>query len=124
MENEKKELQKQLDKEKAKVAALHTEKSTVWACEQDVVQHSSNAECPEESFLIADGFKIEVSADTENNVPDVPDDIRKDALFRLGNQRGEENSGENCQRPRKRSRTWQSSVQVTKRVIVLPFLQN
>ena len=99
------------NKEKAKVATLHAEKTAHFgracATEQDLVQHSSNIECPEESFSIVDGFKIiEVSANTENNVPD---GIRKHALFRPGNQRGEGKSGENCQRPRKRSRTVQEA---------------
>ena len=80
------------------------------ATEQDLVRHSSNIECAEESFLTVDGFKIiEISAITKNNMPDVPDGIRKHALFRPGNQRGEGKSGENCQRPRKRSRTLQEA---------------
>ena len=41
---------------------------------------------------------IEMSANTKNNVPDVPGGIRKNALFRSGNQKGEGKSGENCQR--------------------------
>ena len=70
----------------------------------DSFEHNTMAE---ESFSIVDGFKIiEVSANTENNVPD---GIRKHALFRPGNQRGEGKSGENCQRPRKRSRTVQEA---------------
>ena len=55
--------------------------------ELDVVRHSSNIECPKESFSV-DGFEIfesEVSADTANNVNNVPDGIRKHALFRRGN---------------------------------------
>ena len=80
------------------------------ATEQDLVRHSSNIECAEESFLTVDGFKIiEISANTKNNMSDVPGGIRKHALFRPGNQRGEGKGGENCQRPRKRSRTLQEA---------------
>eukprot|EP00944_MAST-04C_sp_MAST-4C-sp1_P003293 g3293.t1 len=69
------------------------------ATEQDLVRHSFTIECAEESFSFVDGFKIiEMSANTKNNVPDVPGGIRKNALFRSGNQKGEGKSGENCQR--------------------------
>ena len=82
------------------------------ATEQDLVRQSSRIERPKESLSV-DGFEIfesEVSPNAANNVSGVPDGIRKHALFRPGNQRGEEKSGDNCQRPRrKRSRTLQEA---------------